>query len=270
MTILTGENVSAPPSSSLSPGSGEITEHGHGIRLVLVDDDEDYREAVSGQLADFGFEVAAFADGAAMFAHFAEGRSADVAVLDWRLPTSSGLELLAQMRRRGILVPVVFLTGLPATTYENAALEQGALDFVDKARGVEILAKRVRLIVEAGKRPAEMPAQENIPRGRLLLRPPGSRAYCDNVDVNFTLTAFNIVHLLATQPGEYATYRAIYDCVHHAGFIAGSGEEGHRTNVRSAIKRIRNKFRALDNEFIEIENFPAFGYRWRTAAAYST
>ncbi len=103
MTILTRENVSAPPSSSLSPGSGEITEHGHGIRLVLVDDDEDYREAVSGQLADFGFEVAAFADGAAMFAHFAEGRSADVAVLDWRLPTSSGLELLAQMRRRGIL-----------------------------------------------------------------------------------------------------------------------------------------------------------------------
>jgi two-component system response regulator ChvI len=267
MTTLT-QNISAPASANISPGSAEIAEPGHGIRLVLVDDDEDYREAVSGQLSDFGFEVAAFADGPAMFAHFAEGHSADVAVLDWRLPASSGLELLAQMRRRGIQIPVLFLTGLPATTYENAALEQGALDFVDKARGVEILAKRVRLIVEAGKRPAELSAEETIERGRLLLRPRVSRAYWDNVDVNLTVTEFNIVHLLAMQLGEYATYRAIYDCVHHAGFIAGSGEEGHRTNVRSAIKRIRNKFRALDNDFGEIENFPAFGYRWRALAAH--
>jgi two-component system response regulator ChvI len=63
------------------------------------------------------------------------------------------------------------------------------------------------------------------------------------------------------------TYRAIYDCVHHAGFIAGSGEDGFRTNVRSSIKRIRIKFRTMDAEFSEIENFPAFGYRWRTASA---
>jgi len=51
--------------------------------------------------------------------------------------------------------------------------------------------------------------------------------------------------------------------VHSAGFIAGSGEDGYRTNVRSSMKRIRNKFRAIDDAFNEIENFPAFGYRWQ-------
>ncbi len=84
-------------------------------------------------------------------------------------------------------------------------------------------------------------------------------------DVDLTLTEYNIVHRLAEQIGDYVSYRAIYDCVHHAGFIAGNGDDGYRTNVRSSMKRIRNKFRAIDADFVEIENFPAFGYRWRNA-----
>jgi two-component system response regulator ChvI len=80
-----------------------------------------------------------------------------------------------------------------------------------------------------------------------------------------TVTEFNIVHLLASRAGEYVTYRAIYDCVHSVGFVAGSGEDGYRTNVRSSIKRIRNKFSAIDDQFGEIGNFPAFGYCWGSA-----
>ena len=58
------------------------------------------------------------------------------------------------------------------------------------------------------------------------------------------------------------TYRAIYDRLTYEGFIAGVGNIGYRTNVRSAIKRIRNKFRACDPAFVEIENYTAFGYCW--------
>ena len=61
--------------------------------------------------------------------------------------------------------------------------------------------------------------------------------------------------------GRYVTYRAIYDRLHYEGFIAGSGDDGYRGNVRSAIKRIRNKFRDLDPDFAEIENYTACGYR---------
>ena len=95
-----------------------------------------------------------------------------------------------------------------------------------------------------------------------MLKPRVSRAYWDEADINLTLTEFNIVRLLASNVGNHVTYRAVYDCMHHVGFIAGSGENGYRTNVRSSIKRIRNKFRLVDPEFAEIENYPSFGYRW--------
>jgi two-component system response regulator ChvI len=62
--------------------------------------------------------------------------------------------------------------------------------------------------------------------------------------------------------GRWVTYRAIYDRLHYEGFIAGTGEDGYRTNVRSAIKRIRKKFLQWDKTFAEIENFEGYGYRW--------
>jgi two-component system response regulator ChvI len=263
MTTLTRESVSVWSSSNLGHITDEPDKEPRKVRLILVDDDDVYREAAGAELTDLGFEVATFPDGAAMFEYFAQGKSADIVVLDWKLPTVSGIDLLPQLRRRGILVPVVFLTGMPATAYENVALDRGALDFVDKSRGVGILAKRLKLIVEAGKRPQSLPVEEVVNCGQLMLRPRVSRAYWRDNDVNLTVTEFNIVRLLINNAGEYVTYRAIYDCVHCVGFIAGSGEDGYRTNVRSSVKRIRNKFRAIDADFAEIENFPAFGYRWR-------
>jgi two-component system response regulator ChvI len=233
------------------------------VRLLLVDDDEQFREAVSGELADRGFEVVALSDGRALLEFFEAGKDADLIVLDWKLPTGAGIDLLPRLRGRGIKLPVLFLTGVPAAAYESMALDGGALDFVDKTRGTGILAKRIRLILEAGKRPPELAQDEVVENGRLTLRPKVSRAYWDGKDIGLTVTEFNIVKLMATAPGDHVSYRTIYDCVHRAGFVAGSGENGYRTNVRSSVKRIRNKFRAVDAEFGEIENFPAFGYRWR-------
>jgi two-component system, OmpR family, response regulator ChvI len=69
--------------------------------------------------------------------------------------------------------------------------------------------------------------------------------------------------LLASNAGRYVTYRAIYDRLHYEGFIAGSGANGYRTNVRSAIKRFRNRFHVLDPTFDETENYQGFGYLWR-------
>jgi two-component system, OmpR family, response regulator ChvI len=270
MTVLNRENVTAAPNCERVPNAppGELTQN-DAIRIILVDDDGDFREAIGGELNDLGFQVTDFSDGTAMFDYFAAGNSGDVLVLDWRMPGITGLELLGQVRRRGINLPVIFLTGMLAATYENAALEHGAMDFVNKSRGADILAKRVNLIMRAGKLPAEQRQEDSIVCGDLVLRPQISRAVWRGTDVNLTVVEFNIVHLLVKNAGEYATYRAIYDCVHHAGFIAGAGEDGYRTNVRSSIKRIRNKFRAIDVDFAEIENFLAFGYRWRTIPAES-
>src|SRR5690349_18131585 len=146
MTTATKENVSAWPSSGPAPKphvDGEVEDK---IRLIFVDDDDDYREAASGELADLGFAVESFSDGATMLASIANGTDAHVIVLDWSLPNLSGIDLLPRIRRQGILLPVVFLTGRSTPAHEHLAFDRGALDFVDKARGVPILAKRIRLL----------------------------------------------------------------------------------------------------------------------------
>jgi DNA-binding winged helix-turn-helix (wHTH) protein len=89
------------------------------------------------------------------------------------------------------------------------------------------------------------------------------RAYWKDRPVSLTITEFNIVCLFARRIGENLTYREIYDVVHGEGFCAGEGTRGYQTNVRSLIKRIRQKFHASDNTFTAIENHRGFGYRWQ-------
>jgi two-component system, OmpR family, response regulator ChvI len=238
------------------------------IRLILVDDDNDYREAAALELESHGFQVDSFAEPEPMFRHLMKGAPADVIVLDWVLSSGSGIDLLPRLRGTGVAAPVIFLTGMPAVTYEGTALDRGAADFVDKSRGIDILAKRVHHAIQVAGRAAEAP-EGDLHCGLLLLRPAENRAYWNGQDVELTVTEFNIVYLMVSHAGEYVTYRSIYDRVRYAGFVAGSGDQGYRTNVRSSIKRIRNKFRVIDAEFSEIQNFAAFGYCWRAASGNS-
>jgi two-component system response regulator ChvI len=258
-TTASDAGTSAPRIAGMR---GDKEEPQRTVRLVLVEDDEEFREAATAELEDLGFEVECFAEGATLLEAFANGTTADVIVLDWNLPTLSGIDLIPRLRRAGVLLPVVLLTGRSTPNLENLALDHGALDFVDKTRGLPILAKRIRLILDSSKKPEVMRAEESLEVGPLHLKTRVCRASWNGADVGLTLTEYKIVHLLVTNLGNHLTYRAVYDTMHHAGFIAGSGEDGYRTNVRSCIKRIRNKFRALDGSFACIANYPSFGYRW--------
>jgi two-component system response regulator ChvI len=261
-TIATPSGAASPASALSEPGRGKETPPERQVRLVLVEDDRDFREAAAAELEDLGFEVECFADGASLLEAFANGATADVIVLDWNLPALSGIDLIPRLRRAGVLLPVVLLTGRSTPNLENLALDHGALDFVDKTRGLPILAKRIRLILESAKKPEVMRAEELLDVGPLQLKLRVCRASWKGADVGLTLTEYKIVHLLVSNLGNHLTYRAVYDTMHHEGFIAGSGEDGYRTNVRSCIKRIRNKFRVLDPDFACIANYPSFGYRW--------
>jgi two-component system, OmpR family, response regulator ChvI len=228
------------------------------IRVLLVEDDKIYRDILSDELSEQGFSVRSFADGASLLGSLDTAIDADVIILDWGLPKTLGINLLPQLRRRGVNLPVVFLTGRALPAHESLAFDRGATDFIDKARGVEVLVRRLKGAVKAFKR-----SGGPMICGKLALRPDVSRAYWKNTDLDLTLGEYNIVHLLASNVGKYVTYRAIYDRLHYEGFIAGSGADGYRANVRSAIKRIRNKFRACDPAFDEIENYTGFGYCWK-------
>lgn len=94
--------------------------------------------------------------------------------------------------------------------------------------------------------------------GNLVLELHTGRAFWNSAEVHLTVGEFNIVRLLACSVGQHVTYLEIY------GFIAGNGKGDHRANVRSAIKRIRHKFEALDPTFDRIQNYTSFGYNWAT------
>lgn len=81
--------------------------------------------------------------------------------------------------------------------------------------------------------------------------------------VPVTGTEFKMLRLLVQQPGTAIGYRALYDLVHGPGFMAGKGQVGYRANVRAFMKRIRRKFRDLDEGFDAIGNDPGTGYVWR-------
>lgn len=233
-------------------------------RLVLVDDDDLFRESLGLNLIDEGYEVTSFGNGRDALAYLDRGGSADVILLDWRMPSLNGLDVLRRMRVAGITIPVIFLTALSDDIYEEAALEGGAVDFIDKSRRLPILLKRLQLIAEGG-RPAAEPEPARAPMlrsGMLALRFDTNRAMWADRSVDLTLTEFKILTLLAEKAGQDVGYREIYDLVHGKDFIAGHGSEGYRANVRTFIKRIRKKFRDVDPSFDHIENYAGFGYRW--------
>jgi len=248
-------------------------------RVVLVESDQYYREMLTVELLRQGFVVHAFTDGASLLGSLAAAVDADLAVLDWDMPKMPGIKLLAQLRQHGVNLPIVFLTGKiiagdnqercllapreALNAYECMAFDQGAVDFISKSRDREVLVRRLRNVVELVKPKANAALEEHLACDKLLLKPETSRAFWNGLDVGLTLGEYNIVHLLASNVGKYVTYRAIYDRLHYEGFIAGTGADGYRANVRSAIKRIRNKFRELDRTFDKIENYTAFGYCWK-------
>lgn len=233
------------------------------IRVLFVEDDEDYRATVGDALSDHGFAVRSFADGDSLLGSLDTAADADVIVLDWGLPKISGIDLLPRLRRHGVNLPVVFLTGHALIAHEREAFARGAVDFIDKTRGVEVLVRRLKLVAETGQATPELRPEERLVCGKLVLRPAVHRAYWQEVDVGLTLGEYSIVDLLASNVGRYMTYRAIYDRIRYEGFVAGLEGQGFRINVRSSIKRIRRKFCKLDPTFSEIETTAAVGYRWR-------
>ena len=107
------------------------------------------------------------------------------------------------------------------------------------------------------------PPAEKIVCGKLLIDSAQRRAWWDGFEVPLTAGEFEIVVLLASNAGCCFDNRSVYDCLHHKGFLSGHGEKGFWANVRSVIRHIRSKFRAVDSTFEELENARAFGYRWR-------
>ena len=170
MTTQTKDDASAWPSSN--PGyrpnaEGEAgVETGRRVRIAFVEDDDDFREAASGELGDYGFDVAAFRDGTGLVEFLETAGDIEIIVLDWGLPRVSGIDLLPRLQRAGINLPVVFLTGHSEPNYEQLALDRGAvlIQRLVQADLDRLLRSGQAIEVEMGDRriPATQPISSSI------------------------------------------------------------------------------------------------------------
>jgi len=199
--------------------------HAELRRVVLVESDQYYREALTVELLRQGFVVHAFTDGASLLGSLATAIDADLAVLDWDLPKMSGTKLLAELRRHGVDLPVVFLTGQviegdendrcllarreALDAYECMAFDQGAVDFIAKSRDRQVLVRRLRRAVELTRPTTDVAVEERLACDRLRLKPETSRAYWNQVDVGLTLGEYKLAHLLVSNAGSFVTYRTL-------------------------------------------------------------
>jgi two-component system response regulator ChvI len=232
------------------------------LPIALVDDDPLYCEAVAGDLGDRGFAVRPFPDGESLLAALHGGLDVRLVLIDWVLPTMSGLDLVRRLRQGGVDLPIVGLTGRSLVEREIEAFDAGAVDFIAKERGIDVLVHRLRLLVDLeAARGARRP--EPIRRGPLQLRLDAAQAEWHGRDVGLTVTEFKVLVFLVSYAGTFLTYRALYDEVRFSGLATGDGRQGFAVNVRAMIKRMRAKFRAVDPQFAHIVTRQGVGYCWR-------
>jgi two-component system response regulator ChvI len=236
-------------------------------RILFIDEDQLYRETIKENLQHTGFQVADFECGEKAWSYLKNGGASQLVLLEWKLPTISGFEFGQRLRKEKYNMPVVFLTDQCNQVYEEAALMNGAIDYIDKARSFSIVLRR---ILTALKFTSEVYNQlsptSQLPSkvlcSELEMNPLSHRVLWRGKPVALTLAEFKIVQLLAAENERDVTHREIYDIVRGPGFVSGEGAHGYRSNVRTFIKRIRKKFCTVDGEFDRIGTYSGFGYRW--------
>jgi two-component system, OmpR family, response regulator ChvI len=228
--------------------------------LVVVEDDDVFAKVLINNLAGAGFAATHFDGPETAMAGVPALERCDLLVLDWRLPGMTGVDLLEMLRKQGCKAPALLLTSHDDVFYEEAALEAGAIDFISKTRSFSVLRKRIELILAGQRKDGAAPAAV-LQRGPLLIEPAIHQAKWNDKAVSLTLGEFRVTERLARSAGD-VSYRQLYDVLKGESFIAGSGSEGYRANVRTLVKRIRQKFGDVDAAFSAIVSVPGFGYRW--------
>ena len=227
--------------------------------IALVDDDRNILTSISMALESEGFSVETYTDGASAL-HGLSAKPVDLAVLDIKMPRMDGMELLSKLRQKTNL-PVIFLTSKDDEVDELLGLRMGADDYITKPFSQRLLLERIRTVLRRHEKLAannnDDPAEAALVRGELVLD--GSRHLCSwkGKTVDLTVTEFLIVKGLATRPGHVKSRDQLMDAAYGEHIYVDD-----RT-IDSHIKRLRKKFKSIDNEFAEIETLYGIGYRYR-------
>jgi two-component system response regulator ChvI len=227
--------------------------------IALVDDDRNILTSVSMALEAEGYAIQTYTDGASALTGL-QDMPPDIAILDIKMPRMDGMELLRRLRQRTEL-PVIFLTSKDDEIDELFGLKMGADDFIRKPFSQRLLVERVRAVLRrAAPRDAQAVGQEEtkvIERGKLVMDPDRHSCTWEGRAVVLTVTEFLILQALAQRPGIVKSRDALMDAAYDDQVYVDD-----RT-IDSHIKRLRKKFKQVDDSFDVIETLYGVGYRFK-------
>ena len=229
--------------------------------IALVDDDKNILASVSMLLEQEGYHVRTYTDGASALTALT-ATPPDLAILDIKMPRMDGMELLRRLRQVAE-VPVIFLTSKDEEIDELMGLNAGADDYIRKPFSQRLLLERVKAVLRRaeGKGAAQPQnggeAKQIMTRGKLTLDPLRHECMWDSKPVRLTVTEFLILQSLAQRPGFVKSRDNLMDAAYDDQVYVDD-----RT-IDSHIKRLRKKFKAVDNDFDSIETLYGVGYRYK-------
>lgn len=205
------------------------------MRALVVDDEKLIVKGLKFSLEQEGYEVDCAYDGQEAIDK-AKETEYDIILLDLMLPIYNGYEVCQHIREFSDM-PIVMLTAKGEDMDKILGFENGADDYITKPFNILEVKARIKAIIRRNKRKAAMVPQEPkvIESGKMKLDIEAKRLYIDRVEVNLTVKEFDILKLLAENPGK------IYSREQLLTIIWGSKYPGDARTVDVNVRRLREK-----------------------------
>lgn len=229
-------------------------------KIFLVDDDRNILVSVSMALEAEGFVVESFNDGEAGLKAILE-KKPDLVILDVKMPRMDGIEVLSKLREDSA-VPVIFLTSKDDEVDQVIGLRMGADDYITKPFSQRLLIERIKVLLrrnillqndDAG----HAANLKVVQHGALKLDDARHLCSWKGQPLNLTVTEYLLIKALAERPGHVRNRDQLIDMAYGENIYVDD-----RT-VDSHIKRVRKKFKKVDEEFDKIETLYGVGYRYK-------
>ena len=215
-------------------------------RILLVEDEENYRVPLAFSLRRDGFDVVQAADGVEAVEVFeaagpSGGGSIDLVLLDLMLPRLSGIEVCRRIRHTST-VPVIMLTARDSEADTVVGLRIGADDYVTKPYSYRELLARVNAVLRRSRGEEQEPAEPVLEVGRVRMDVGRHEVAVDGEAVAMPPREFELLELFMRNPGRALARGEIIDRVWGADYV------GDTKTLDVHVKRIRAKIEVEPGE----------------------
>ncbi|MGY1744446.1 winged helix-turn-helix domain-containing protein [Blastococcus sp. SYSU D00695] len=201
-------------------------------RVLVVEDEESFSDALSYMLRREGFDAVVAASGPQALDEF-DRQGADIVLLDLMLPGLPGTEVCRTLRSRSN-VPIIMLTAKDGEIDKVVGLELGADDYVTKPYSARELVARIRAVLRRRGEP-EATAEGALEAGPVRMDVDRHVVAVDGQPVSLPLKEFDLLELLLRNAGRVLTRAQLIDR------IWGSDYVGDTKTLDVHVKRLRAK-----------------------------